>query len=51
MVLAMGLLCWLVLGKCWNRTDAPRSGTVVLLQDSWEPVVRAFREHAENMRP
>ena len=30
MVLAVGLSCWLVLGKCWSRTGGPRSGTVVL---------------------
>ena len=31
MVLAVGLSCWLVLGKCWSRTGGPRSGTVVLV--------------------
>ena len=42
MVLAVGLSCWLVLGKCWSRTGGPRSGTVVLVgfrevleQDWW----------------
>ena len=42
MVLAVGLSCWLVLGKCWSRSGGPRSGTVVLVgfrevleQDWW----------------
>ena len=49
MVLAMGLSCWPVLRKCWNRTGVVAVG-LVLLQDV-ESVMRAFREHSESVRP